>query len=415
MSERAATDPTRALTLLFAARSNAEIADILRAHPVLLEPQTAVFVEENTRQVSVPAHREHVERLLWILRYCREKGVEAWLAEVQPLADLLHHLDARPADLNKAAAEESHEDTATTATLASQMVAAYRGKDYPYAAAQESEIKARREDYYLVQLTRRSTTEEDWAQAARKIELLQRTSARKYITELAGLHPDDTVIPKVGFEFVKRSIPGAFVLHTEIDDSIAIGIDPGLQSLVSVLFHAANVAVYQGIEPTFIDLIADLVQLHYLGVPVDGVEERLLGLDAMTGLFDKTWADWSGYVAQRFLLGHEVGHIHLGHLRDKNPRRVRTAETEGGITAFDHQTEFDADAWSAAVLIKTANAVAEAIAVRTMPAVFMSIMGMIEDLYVPVDPVGKALHDTHPPARDWAQRLSEVARRRFHQ
>jgi hypothetical protein len=408
-------DLVPALTALFAAKSSAEMRRVLTAHPVLLEPEADAHIRRETTNVTIPAYRDHVDRILWILKRCRDMGIEAHFAEVEPLADLLRNLQdttKAPRDLNAAPADDSEPLMNTSDSRASLCVAAYRGKDYPYAGAQAAQIKAAGEDHYLALLASRTTMEKDWAQAAKKIENLQRAAARKYIAELAKRNGDSPLISRIGFEFIKCATPNAFALHEAVDDSFAIGIDPGLQSLFALLFHAARLAVYFGREDWFIALVNNLVKSHFYGWPIEGLEEGILSLDEVTGPMDRHWADWSGYIAVCFLVGHEVGHVQLGHLQRNQAPRCRMApdqDSEGEITAFDHQCEFEADEWSANQLIQAQDGpVSSRVGACTMPAIFMSLMAMIEDAFLPVDPVGSIQRKSHPPAQERAERLAKI-------
>jgi len=408
-------DLLTALTALFAAKSSAEMRRVLTAHPVLLDPETDVYFRRVTANATNPAYRDHVDRILWILKRCRDMGIEAHFAEMEPLADLLGRLQERtkaPKDLNAAPAEDAGPLANTSGSLASLCVAAYRGQDYPYAGAQAARIKAAGEDRYLVLLASRTTREKDWAQAAEKIENLQRAAARKYIAELAKRNGDSPLISRIGFEFVKCATPNAFAYHEPVDDSFAIGVDPGLQSLFALLFHAARLAVYFGQEDWFISFVNNLVKSHFFGWPIEGLEEEILSRDAFTGPMDRHWADWSGYIAVCFLVGHEVGHVQLGHLQRNQAPRFRMApdrESDGEITAFDHQREFEADEWSANQLIQASDdTLSSRVGACTMPAIFMSLMAMIEDAFLPVDPVGRIQRNSHPPAQERAQRLAKI-------
>jgi hypothetical protein len=284
--------------------------------------------------------------------------------------------------------------------------------DYPYSDAQLAQIKAAGEDHYLVLLASRTTTEKDWEQAAQKIETLQRAAARKYISELAKRNGDSPLISRIGFEFVKCATPNAFAYHEPADDSFAIGLDPGLQSLFALLFHAARLAVYFGKGDWFIALVNNLVKSHFFGWSIEGLEEEILSLDKFTGPMDRHWADWSGYIAVCFLVGHEVGHVQLGHLRRNQAPRFRIVpdrDSEGEITAFDHQTEFEADEWSANHLIQASSETfSSRIGACTMPAIFLSLMAMIEDAFLPADPVGRIQRKSHPPAQERAHRLAKI-------
>jgi hypothetical protein len=402
-----------ALTALFSAKSSAEMRQVLTAHPVLLEPETDAYIRRETANVTIPAYRDHVERILWILKRCREMGIEAHFAEVEPLAGLLRRLQEKgPKDLNAAPAEDSEPLANSSDSLASLCVAAYRGEDYPYGDAQAARIKAAGEDRYLILLASRTTTEKDWTQAAHKIENLQRAAARKYIAELAKRNGDSPLISRIGFEFIKCATPNAFAYHEPTDDSFAIGLDPGLQSLFALLLHASRMAVYFGQEEWFIALVNNLVKSHFFGWPIEGIEEGILSLDKFTQPMDRHWADWSGYIAVCFLVGHEVGHMQLGHLKRNQATRFRMApdrDSEGEITAFDHQCEFEADEWSANQLIQASDkTLSSRVGACTMPAIFMSLMAMIEDAFLPVDPVGRIQRNSHPPAQERAQRLAKI-------
>lgn len=407
-----ADDPLTALAALYEARTPAEVRDVLLAHPTLLDPLASVFIQQCLPESS-PAEQEHLKVMLWALERSREDGVDAWYAEVERLQALRRHLAskaAEPRDLDAVLAASGKDLPEPPPSLAAQFAAADRDSDYAFDGRMHDKIKAGRKDPYLALLAKRTTTETDWAAAARKIEQIGRNSARKYIAELARRYPEDASLPGIGFEFMKRKLPTAIAFRAD-DESIAIGVDPGLGALFTTLFHAAQIAVDRQLQPLFIDLLVDLVKLYYLGQQTPGLEERMLQLDAAADPFQRSWADWSGSIAMRFLIGHEVAHHHLRHFeRHEAPRlRMEPSDFETELSAFEHQPEFEADAWSARELIGGANTISESIAGRFMPAIFMTVSAMIDDLYHPLDPIAR-IQRSHPPAIERARRLLEIGR-----
>lgn len=101
-------DLAPAVAALLSAKSLVEVRQALTAHPVLLDPETDAYIRHETTTVTIPAHRDHVDRILWILKRCREMGIEAHFAEMEPLAGLLRRLQkstTAPKDLNAPPAE----------------------------------------------------------------------------------------------------------------------------------------------------------------------------------------------------------------------------------------------------------------------------------------------------------------------
>jgi hypothetical protein len=413
----AADDPIPAVRALLAAQTLPRVRELLQVYPVLLDPRTAIFLSEGIDLTSAPPYwRDHIDRLVWILGQCREKGVNHFFAETQPLANVAQHLTEKsyaPRDLNSMAAEDSAPETESTNTLAAQLISAYRGDDYVFGEARAREIKGAGGDAWLQLLTKQITTEQDWTEAARKMEGQQLTFARKYVSEVAKRYADDERISRIGVQFIQYRTPNAFAIHVAEDNSFAIGIDPGLYSLFSLLFHAGNVSLYRGEADDFIDLLVDLVKLNYLGLSVPGLEERILRLNDTAGVFEQHWANLAAQVGTQFLIGHEIGHIHLNHFDNHQPPRIQMLPdqaSEAELAAFDRDLEFEADRWSAGELIRAAKTVNSHIGSWAMPTVFLTLASLLEDVYPPRDPVGKIQQQTHPPAWERAQALREIGR-----
>lgn len=389
---------------LFHASSVAQWRAIVHAHPALLDAEAESYIRTETANLPTLAALEHVDRLLWMLDRCRKMGIDAHFDETEGLGGMLRRLDQAaksPRDLNVPGQEETA--SVSGDTLAAISIEAFRGENYPYSGAGAAAIKATGNDEYLIQLAHRLTTEQDWVEAARKIEEQQRAAVRKYLAQLAERSGDPS-IARIGFEFIQCETPNAMSLPVEADGSFAIGLDPGLQSLFTLLFHAARLALYYGEEDFFIGLACDLVQSHYLGEGVEGLEEKILALDRATGVYDRHWADWGAYVSVCFLVGHEVGHVHLGHFQRHS--------VEGGVDSAtgpsNWPSEFDADEWSAKQLIEISNGVSLRIGACTMPAIFLSVQGMLDDLCEPVNAAAQAQRNSYPPARERAQRLAKI-------
>ena len=215
---------------------------------------------------------------------------------------------------------------------------------------------------------------------------------------------------KIAFEFVAIQTPNAIEVHDRMDGSYAIGIDPSLQSGWGYLIDCAHF-FYRLNEPLlFARFVADLVQSSVIHIPLS--EERNqehLDYVRFTKLNPPVWSDWCHSIVAKFLIGHEMGHIFLNHFANGAGCRFQLAQDGGKpavFSAFNHALEFEADAWAAkALLVNKASSVTHNLSARTIPAVCLSLMAMMDDFYAPTDPLGKIIYDSHPPPAERAVKL----------
>ncbi len=250
------------------------------------------------------------------------------------------------------------------------------------------------------------------ADAVELYEAARKRTVLEYIWEFATLCGND--LTGVDFEFVRTDTPNAFAAYHPDDNSYAIGFDHGLWSMFGTLFIAAGVAC----DYDKFDLLLGVAQrltLTFFGnvaLPPSEAEEVILAMYSRTPPLIKKLSELAGPMCVRFLIGHEVGHIELGHLTGGHAKRYRFAVggPEIPVSAVEWQSEFEADSWAAEAILKLAgdDLMAKTLAVTT-PVVFCELIALVERLYQPSSDLGQLLRASHPPTTQRADRLRRWA------
>ncbi len=252
----------------------------------------------------------------------------------------------------------------------------------------------------------------DPGRAALMIEERQREAVLRHIAEVSAAFPQ-AQLPAIDFQFVRTSTPNAFTARVAKDDSHAIGLDYGVSNLLHTLFVAAMAAHQVGEFQIFSLIAAKLVGLFHVGDVVEGLEEDL---SMLHGLYQRSPAstrdivDGFGAAVVDFVVTHELGHIALGHFRRAVAPSLTTAGETIAVSAFDHEREFEADAWAMHAMLQVAgDDVRKLTFAAATPFLCMTMMAYASRLHEPSTDVGRLLLRTHPPERERAARLRALA------
>jgi hypothetical protein len=230
---------------------------------------------------------------------------------------------------------------------------------------------------------------------------------RDFLVEMTGRYPGSR-FEELGITFFNTDAPNAVVLHDRDDDSYAIGIDYGMIFLFSGVFGTLLHSQLRNIENlNWVLALVDVV-LFLFWNQKEGLQQRshrqLVEQHYLQAVSSRALE-----MTFKFLVAHELGHIYLGHFRDKQSSRlsaIGVGSDRDEISTFDHDAEFAADAWSARVLRDIAgdSPVEQALA-RYIPSLYFGVYSLASTMYVARTPLGKYVSDTHPDAWVRSQRL----------
>jgi hypothetical protein len=242
----------------------------------------------------------------------------------------------------------------------------------------------------------------------------RRKAILDFMAALAREYPN-VRFAELGFDFIATRIPNAFAIHASEDNSYAIGLDPTLHEMFTWLVLAAQWTFRRGQTDAFVQLVVDFVRLSFLNLPAPP-EKRAVYSQFVKVMLKENEAvglgDWVLAILARFLVAHEMGHVYLGHFnkgRAKKMRFVPASGREDEVSGFDTEDEYQADDWAAKGVLQLAKTgVVENLVARTAPAVFFSILAMVEDLCRPTTALGAHMRRTHPPAAERAAALRRI-------
>jgi hypothetical protein len=167
----------------------------------------------------------------------------------------------------------------------------------------------------------------------------------------------------------------------------------------------------------FGSIAAQAVGALYVHRPVEGSEENALLLREHTPPMVAQLADLLAPEAARFLLAHEVGHICLDHFARGHPSllALHPDAPSRAVSAFDHELEFEADAWAAETTLQVAgdDVQRQTLAVVT-PLLFFAMMAFVDRLHTTTNPLGQTLRASHPSAHERLRRRWRFASEQTH-
>jgi hypothetical protein len=240
----------------------------------------------------------------------------------------------------------------------------------------------------------------------------RREAIQQYVDKLAREFPDPR-FERLGFNLVATKIPNALAIHVREDDSYAIGLDPTIHEMLTWLLVTAHWA-YQRKEPEiFLQLAVNFVRLGFLNMdlPPENEDSMTLFVRAIRPEHEQM-GSWTLAIAAAFLVGHEMGHIYLGHFHNGKPFKMQFVPAKAekdAVAGFSAAHEHEADEWAAkAVLQISKTGIWENVLARTLPSILFSIIAVIDDLYWPTTPLATHIRQSHPPASLRAEKLQQI-------
>jgi hypothetical protein len=236
----------------------------------------------------------------------------------------------------------------------------------------------------------------------------QEQFVKNFILETAKLYPGSG-LERVEFAFLVTDNPNAVVFHEPQDNSFAIGLDHGMFDLFGSVFAAAVHAMERKLENLYwVEAMLDFVIVAFSDYPARGLEERverrtkeMLYLDGIQALATR--------IAVRFLIAHELAHIHLGHFTTRRPSNIGSVtggNATGEISTFDHDSEHEADQWArTAVLQAAAKTHQEVVLSVHVPCIYFIVVALAKTMYSPRIRLGEHMTDSHPDVWERASRL----------
>jgi hypothetical protein len=251
------------------------------------------------------------------------------------------------------------------------------------------------------------------ADAALELEAQQMAQFVSWREELAE-KVNNPALRNVELVFVELSTPQAVTVH-EQDNSYAIALDRRMTSFLGAVTAWAYMAT--GLElhgashiearSLFLQMLADHVLLTYTKQPLStDLEQRELMLDQNLGQLDRQLIRSAAALAAKFVLYHELGHVHLEHFNSGQANRAAAPNT-AEISAFrQHNIEFDADVFANEHLMETEGNIAAAVVSKVAAPIYLLILAMKEAMLPAMGAAVEARAREHPPSADRAERLS---------
>jgi|HubBroStandDraft_5_1064220.scaffolds.fasta_scaffold09499_1 hypothetical protein len=248
--------------------------------------------------------------------------------------------------------------------------------------------------------------------AAVELERLQMVQFIQWREELAR-KVNNPALLDVELVFVELATPQAVTIH-ERDNSYAIALDRRMTSFLGALTAWAYVATtleLQGVSArdarlTFLNALSDHIVLNYTKqLPSANLEERELMLDGSLSELDRRLLRDASSLAAKFVLYHELGHVHLKHFEDGQADHALSVKTAEVSTFEEHNIELDADAFANEHLMDKDGTVISAVAAKMAAPIYLLILAMKETL-LPSASVG--IEDRarkHPPSAERAEKL----------
>lgn len=249
--------------------------------------------------------------------------------------------------------------------------------------------------------------------AAVEIEEQQMAQFKVWREELAR-NVNNPALLDVELVFVELSTPQAVTIH-ERDGSNAIALDRRLTNYLGALTAWAYVATYlemtgtpsRDARLTFLNALSDYTMLMYTRrLPPEGLEARELRREQVFSEVDRRLTDDAGALAAKFVLFHELGHVHLNHFDSGQASRAKQAETAEVSTFHEHNIELEADAFANEYLMDTEGGLSAAVASKAAAPIYLYLLAMKEALLPTSDTSLDARASEHPPSAVRAERLS---------
>jgi hypothetical protein len=248
----------------------------------------------------------------------------------------------------------------------------------------------------------------DAALALEAQEIAQFTAWREEL----GAKTNDPGLEKVPLVLVELTTPQAVTIH-QVDNSDAIALDRRMTGFLGGVAVWAYIAVglqQRGVEPleanlVFIRALADHVLLNYSNLPLSNdFEVRELQMQAQLGTIDRNMMRQVAQLAAKFVLYHELGHVHLKHFASGQAGPV--AGDSARISAFEStEMEFQADAFAKQHLTDPNGSVTAAIVATVAPRIYCLLLAMKEAMLPGAGEVAETMARDHPLGSERAARL----------
>jgi IrrE N-terminal-like domain len=250
------------------------------------------------------------------------------------------------------------------------------------------------------------------ADAALALEEQQMAQFIAWREELIG-KVGNASLRNVELVFTELTTPQAVTIH-EQDNSYAIALDRRMTTFLGAVTTWAYTATgleMNGVPPSksrslFLEMLANHVIVSYTKQPLPpDLEERELALDQNLGELDRQLIRNSAALAAKFVLYHELGHVHLLHFeKGEASHSIGTAEVS---TFHQHAIEFDADAFANEHLMDKEGNMAAAVASKVAAPIYLLLLAMKEAMLPASDASIEARVRDHPPAAARARKLSQ--------
>jgi len=248
--------------------------------------------------------------------------------------------------------------------------------------------------------------------AARELERHHLTGLCNWRDELAQKVGNES-LSQVEIVLTHLASPQAVTAY-EQDHSYAVGMDFRLTTFLAALSAWAYFTArleFDGMNPIdarseFLAVLSDQVQLCYLnrGLP-ESFERRELGLLHSLSALDRALVDYVCSQATKFVLYHELAHIHLNHFSKGAAERLSDADT-GRISAFgDQELEFEADRFANQHLVGPTEGVCPALTAKVAASIYFYSLALKEAMAPSPVAASGALVRVHPPSPERAVRL----------
>jgi hypothetical protein len=225
---------------------------------------------------------------------------------------------------------------------------------------------------------------------------------------------NDPGLREVPLIFADLDTPQAVTVH-QIDNSNAIALDRRMTSFLGALTTWAYLACgleQNGADPiearsTFMRALADHVLLNYSKLPLSSqFEMQELQIQQVLGKANRAVIRQGALLAAKFVLYHELGHVHLKHFDSGQASRVGADNSE--ISAFlSIDMEFEADAFAQDHLTDPNGSVTAAIVAKVAGTTYCLLLAMKEAMLPGKGEMAETMTRDHPPSFERAAKLRQ--------
>ena len=387
-----------------------EIGRRLHEQPVLLSDAASGRLERWRSQVVDPALRLHLERLAFLVQTCRDRGVDAVIAELTSLDELVTMVGRSEGSGPAFAAAPTPTAFERVLVRSDEARGALRalGEELFFEPSIEQIQGAGADGWIGVLLASLGADPNDptnFYQEGRERRVRLTEQAMAAISSASGI--DCRGLP---VEWVHLDSPNALAIHAE-DGGEAIGIDQLVIGQLALIAAAGIAAMARGGDRSVVRTAETLHRVLRLGHVDETGEQHLL--EVQEAVSDFAWMiDGFWQTSFEFVLAHEVGHVALGHFDTSNaPLRLMLEDDAQPVEVScfpSHELEHQADAWAleqVRSIAKQNGTTHGAVLSQTAPAGYFAAAELLETVAGPSTTAGQASVRSHPPPWDRVGRL----------